>query len=997
MTNTLVEAKTVVPGVTDRLVERRRLDEMISVLLEEHRVLGVWASAGAGKTTAVRQGVLSTGWPVAWLTLDSSDAAPGRFLEYLREALRRSLPMQGGDELLLGIQITHFEAAALLAQALPAVRTVVVIDEIERIADSAAALEVLCGFLRYLHPENRVILIGRREVEFAATARLGFDAVGRVGEAQLAFDAQEASSALDLRGISDVDPERVVEATGGWVTGVLFEAWKSREHVGGSGGEADPLAGYLSAEILDGLDPDEREFLIRTSVYDQVTVARAEALGEGDARRLLGSLHARHLPVTWLGDGGVLRCHPRFREYLRSLLDRREPQLVGELQHAFGRRLVCEGRHEEALEVLLAQGSLVEALPSAEAAIPAAIGRLDLDLVQSWLDRFAAAGLADQPFLLRAGLAVAVAHENHRVAIEMADALRALGALGPSGPGPLEDSVFAVWAYWHVGRLDDAREVLAATPPGHAHDLIRYVLSLVDEEPPESIPDLAGGPLDVLTLRVSFARGRLREVLSAPVDNWTPATSERASALRAVGDLEATRGMLSEAPGALANLRFEGMLKAELAIDLRQEHEAREALVIARKRIHDSGSLVLDTVSRLLAAKLELRVRRDPKSALVILRGVQAGNIAKNYRYLGELLGIWTGFALLLDGDIEQALIRLRAATSAMVRADRALELPAAGVYLAEAEARAGNEQLAAAAAQLALETADRQGSRYALFQGLSDFPAVTARQIELEDDPDGPWHEIGRSMALSGQVRVLSPSPLAHLRDLGAPVLLCGGEERRARIAKAYALLAYLLESDGRASRVELLDALFDGRDDNSTRAYLRQAAQTLRAMLPQEIVLLREAETFLLQGASLIETDTQRLRARLSSALTLVGDRRFDAACEVLDEHRGLEYLQGINCSWVETRREEVAELLTSARIDAAVGAIQVSRFATADALLYDVVQSDPLREQAWRLLMRVAAAQGLDDRVIETYRRCEQALTDIGLAPSAPTRHLIEGLRR
>ncbi len=993
----LVEAKTVVPGVTDRLVERRRLDEMIAALLEEHRVVGVWASAGAGKTTAVRQAVMALGWKVAWLTLDSSDAAPGRFLEYLRAALSRSLPLERSDEMVRGSQITHFEVAALLSQAMPEERTVVVIDEIERIADSGPALEVLSGFLRYLRPESRVVLIGRREVEFAATARLGFDAVGRVGEAELAFDTKEASTALDLRGISDANPERVVEATGGWVTGVLFEAWKSREHVGGSGGEADPLAGYLSAEILDGLDPDEREFLIQTSVYDQVTVARAEALGEADARRLLGSLRTRHLPVTWLDDGGVLRCHPRFREYLRSLLDRRESGLVGKLKHAFGRRLVFEGRHEEALEALLAQGRLVEALPSAKAAIPAAIARLDLDLVQSWIDRFGAAGLADEPFLLRAGLAVAVAHENFRGAIEMADALRGLGALGPAGEGRLEDSVFAVWSYWHVGRLSDAREVLACTPAGHARDLIDYVLSLVDEQPPTSIPDLTGGPLDVLTLRVSFARGRLREVLSAPADNWTPSTSERASALRAVGDLQATRSMLSEAPGVLANLRFEGMLKAELAIDLRQEHEAREALVAARKRIHDSGSLVLDTLSRLLAAKLELRVRRDPQSALVILRGIEASSVARTYRYLGELVDVWTGFALLLEGQVDQALARLRRATSAMVKAGRTLELSAAAVYLAEAEARAGNDQSAAAAAQLAIDTADRQGSRYALFQGLADFPAVTARQIETEDDPDSSWHEIGRSIALHGQARVLSPSPLAHLRDLGAPVLLCGGEERKARIAKAYALLAYLLESDGKASRVELLDALFDGRDDNSTRAYLRQAAQTLRAMLPDGIVLLREAETFLLQGSSRIETDTLRLRARLSSALTLVGDRRFEAAREVLDEHRGLEYLHGVNCSWVETRRGELAELLMSARIDAAVGAIQSSQYATASALLNDVVQIDPLREQAWRLLMRVAAAQGFDDRVIETYRRCERALTDIGLVPSAPTRQLIEGLRR
>ncbi|HEX3803379.1 MAG TPA: BTAD domain-containing putative transcriptional regulator [Solirubrobacteraceae bacterium] len=989
-----MEAKTVVPSVTDRLVRRQRLDQTLAALLEEHRIVGVWATAGAGKTTAVRQGVLALDWPLAWLTLDASDAAPGRFLEYLRAAAARVSTQAPTGGLVLGSQITHFEAAALLAETLPAERLVIVLDELERIADSPTALEVLSGFLRYLHPEHRVVLIGRREVASEAINRLGFGAVGRLGEDQLAFSPDEAATALELRGIEHVDPGRVVEATGGWVTGVLFEAWKSREHVGGSGGEADPLAGYLGAEILDGLDADEREFLIRTSLFDEVTDARAEALNELDARRLMRRLQARHLPIIWRREGEVMRCHPRFREYLRSLLDGRDPALSRELHYAFGLMLEHEGHHEGALEALLALGRTADALGPASHALPAAIARLDLDLAQSWLDQFAAVGFNHEAFLMRAQLAISVARENFREAVEMADALRSMGALDPAEP---ENCVFAAWVYWHVGRLDDARAILAEMPAGDGRDVIRHVLSLTGEDAPESIPQLSDGPLDAFTLRISFARGRLDDVLNAPVSRWTPASSERASALRARGDLEATRTMLSEAPGALANLRFEGTVAVELMIDLRQEQAAREALVRARKRIHQSGSLVLETVGRILAAKLELRLRRDPETALAILRGIETGTPFRAYRYLQDAIDTWAGYALLLQEHNDEALARLRRATASMVRADRVLELSTAAVYLAEAEALNGSDELAEQAAKLALATASRQGSRYALLQGLDDFPSVLARQIESEVDHDGPWREIGRSMATRGQVRVLSPAPIAHLRDLGIPALVCAGEERRARITKSYALLAYLLEHEGRASRTELLAALFDFRQDDSTRAYLRQAAQTLRAILPEEIVLLREADSFLLDGASKIETDTMRLRARLSSALTLIGDSRLRAAQTVLDEHRSAVYLQGVNCPWVEARREEIDTMLMTARIDTAVVAIQSHRYAIAQGLLADVVSVDPLREQAWRLLMRVSAAQGFDDLVIDTYRRCEGALASVGLAPSASTRLLVEGLRR
>ena len=58
---------------------------------------------------------------------------------------------------------------------------------------------------------------------------------------------------------------------------------------------------------------------------------------------------------------------------------------------------------------------------------------------------------------------------------------------------------------------------------------------------------------------------------------------------------------------------------------------------------------------------------------------------------------------------------------------------------------------------------------------------------------------------------------------------------------------------------------------------------------------------------------------------------------------------------------------------------------------------VRLDALRERAWRLLMRVSAAQGLEDRVIDAYGRCEAALETVGLAPSVSTGLLVAGLRR
>lgn len=993
----LVAGRYALPDVSERLLARPRLDAALHRLLAEHRVVGVWATAGAGKTTMVRQAAAAMDVPVAWLTLDGADVAPGHLLVYLEAAIGRALPGTAATaSRALRTGVPHADAAAILAQGLPPGPAVLVLDELERIAGSCEAIGVVSSLVRHLDPSIRVVLVGREEVDLEDVARLGYGAVGRLGESHLAFDEDEAAGALALHGLTAADPRSVVRETGGWVTGVLFESWRSRGRVGRTGGESDPLAGYLAAEILDGLDDDERDFLVATSLLSEVDAARATAIGVRDAAGILARLARRHLPATWSGERTVLRCHPRFREYLRSLLDRRDASETRELRRRYGTALSDEGRHEDAVRVLIAAGCIRDALPPAGRALTAAIRRLDLDLAQSWLDRFAAAGLMETPALLHAQLSVSIAREEFGRAVEAADALRALDRLTGTDPSGIEHRVLAAWGYWHVGRLDDTRRLLADAPPGHGGDVMRYLCSLLDDTPPIAVPQLAGGPLDALILRISFVRGRLTEVRDAPVSDWTPAATERASALRALGDLDRTRSMLETGASRLANIRFEATVAPELLIDLGQEDLARGALLRGRARIVSSGSLVFEVVSRLLAVKLELRVRRDAETALTILDGLAATGLARPYGYLSEQADMWLGCALLMRGRDAEALEALARAVASMRRTDRILELPTAAVYLAEAHSRAGRHDDEDRCTDVALEAAERQGSTHLLLQALQDFPSALARRLEVEGASDGPWHGLARS--LSNRPSLPRPLDVAlHLRDLGPPAIVVGGQPRRARIAKSYALLAYLLAARGRARRKDLIDALFDGQSSDSTMAYLRQAVHGLRQLLPPAVELLRDGQDFRLEGWARVETDVVLLRARLARAATLFGAERLEATRAIVDEHRDAVYLEGVESAWIAERRRELAELLTDARIDLAVAALDQSRFELAQATLGEVLAREPYREQAWRLLMRATAAQGREDRVIDLYRRCESALGALGLQPAASTRLLAEGLRR
>ena len=100
------------------------------------------------------------------------------------------------------------------------------------------------------------------------------------------------------------------------------------------------------------------------------------------------------------------------------------------------------------------------------------------------------------------------------------------------------------WCLWHLGRIDDASEVIAMTPSSPEADVVRYLLRLVHHDPdgePEPPPQPSGGPLDALIMRVHYAHGRLperRATRRSPRGSPAVDTPWRIGALRAMGRTE---------------------------------------------------------------------------------------------------------------------------------------------------------------------------------------------------------------------------------------------------------------------------------------------------------------------------------------------------------------------------------------------------------------------------------------------------------------------------
>lgn len=989
----VIASKIRTPSPPERVVGRPRLAEHIAELADLHGVVWVTGGAGAGKTTAVAEAVAGFDRPLAWLNLDTSERAAGRLLVYLEAALAQALPnLPPVATAALASDVPHVEAAGMLAEAVAGRALTLVVDEVERIADSDEALETLSNFVRYAPLGLRVVLISRRRVALRLGSVRGVGGIARVDESQLAFTVEEAEAALDRLGFDPDIARSAVEATGGWVAGVLFDGWRAPGNDGGNGEAASALSSYFSSEIMAELTGRQQDFLVATSVLGTVTPERAEALGEIGATDVLRALRARHLPVSFAGDELTMRCHRQFREYLQEQLREGTRRDIRAIQSAHGQLLVSEGRHEDAVDVLLDAGALEAAEEAAAVAAEAVLRRQDFSVVERWLRSLRREAIDQSEPLTVAEMLLGIEREEFVRAAECAD--RLLADHGETFLDP-ELAVPIASSFFQTGRLDDALGVIDRAPETPQTRALRFSLrvDVVDdpthyrERPPDS-----GHAVDGLLARVDLAHGRFDRLLEPASKAWAANHSSRAGALRALGRLD-------EALELCRNPAYKGWtfrrIHVEILADLNQREEAWDALHAGHEIAERSG-WGFQMFGLLLEAVLSLRFERDTAQAEAALARVEREPTALRRMRIVEQLHLWRGLIGLLDDNSEAAAQQLRTAVEFMVASDRLLFLPTAAVYLAEAEWRLEQETAADQAADLALATAQRQGSNHLLLQALREFPAVASRRLDAEPGADSPWHEIGRTLmagSLTPSGRLIART---HLVEFGAPRLSVDGADVEIKLSKSIELMAYLASHGHRATKSELLEQMFDGRTDDSTRSYLRQALNRLRQALPADAPLTVEGDHVAWSGGTLT-SESMELASAVRQAAELRGRSRLEATLTALAPYELGEYLPEAASEWVEERRAELRELANDARHAAAEAAFELGDYQQADELARRVLENDPDRETVWRLSMRIAGAMGSDDRVIARYRGCERALAQFGARPAASTRELLDRLRR
>jgi LuxR family maltose regulon positive regulatory protein len=356
----------------------------------------VSAPAGFGKTTLLSQWLAQRGRPAAWLSLESEDNEPVRFLSYLLVALQTLDPRLG----VIALALLHSPQPAptdmiltLLANDLARCEgedLALVLDDYHIITDPSVHHHVMF-LLEHLPPHLHLILATRADPPLSLSRLRARGQLAEVRADELRFETEEVRAFLHTVMGLDLSAEIIsslANRTEGWIAGLQLAALALQgradvsDFVTAFRGSYRFVLDYLSSEVLSRQSVQVQDFLLRTSILNRLCGALCEAVtnqpdGLASGQAMLEALEQANLFVVPLDDERRwYRYHYLFAEVLQSHLQRTFPTLVSELH------LRASAWYEQ-------QGLLTEAVPHALAAsdVERAADLLESIDIGSWAGR----------------------------------------------------------------------------------------------------------------------------------------------------------------------------------------------------------------------------------------------------------------------------------------------------------------------------------------------------------------------------------------------------------------------------------------------------------------------------------------------------------------------------------------------------------------------------------------------------------------------------------
>src|SRR5574341_308624 len=334
----LIATKFHFPSAGTDIVPRARLFRLLDQGLQQPLTL-VSAPPGFGKTMLLANWIYSRAkgddFKICWLSIDESDNKLGTFWRYFVAAIQNICP-----------QASEIAQAMLTAPTPPDIQTVLgrLINELSvgnapillvlddyHLIHSPEIHNSLIFFLDHLPPTVHLVLLTREDPPLGLARRRARRRVVEIRASDLRFDTRETAQFLNdtsKLGLTSAQIEMLENRTEGWIAGLQMAALSlqgrdAQSFFDSFSGDDRYIADYLIEEVLEQQDAAVRQFLLKTSILDQLSAPLCATL-TGDtatARSMLDYLEHSNLFLVSLDNRREwYRYHHLFMDLLRQRL-----------------------------------------------------------------------------------------------------------------------------------------------------------------------------------------------------------------------------------------------------------------------------------------------------------------------------------------------------------------------------------------------------------------------------------------------------------------------------------------------------------------------------------------------------------------------------------------------------------------------------------------------------------------------------------------------------
>jgi LuxR family maltose regulon positive regulatory protein len=479
-------------------------------------LLSEWSAALQVKLEADPATIPAISNHVTWLTLDSDDNDPVRFLLYLIASLQKfdstvgettwgllQSPQPPAPKTILTILLNDLSRLAG-EESQPYYRYVLVLEDYHEI-NAQPIHEILTYLIDHVPPHVHVIITTRADPPLPFPRWRVRDQLSEIRAADLRFTPDEAATFLNDRMRLHLAADEVMALeirTEGWIAGLQLVALSLQRRANKAdflrtfSGSHRYVLNYLVEEVLDQQPKALQEFLLRTSMLERLCGPLCDAvigdwglginpvipttespISNPQSQTILEQLEQANLFLAPLDDEGQwYRYHPLFAEVLQHRLHQTQPAA---LPHLHGRASVWyerQGLLAEAIHHALRAADFARTAELIEQSWPTTWNQGAVATLLNWVQALPPEVLVNRPNLaISYAWALALAGQ-----IEVAEAgLRQVEAMLQGSEPELEPAPIA--RDTRLGRIAALRAMLAARrgEPVHAVQLAQTALSLI--------------------------------------------------------------------------------------------------------------------------------------------------------------------------------------------------------------------------------------------------------------------------------------------------------------------------------------------------------------------------------------------------------------------------------------------------------------------------------------------------------------------------------------